>query len=761
MSNINILAENCFIEYAKEVIKDRALPNIEDGCKPIHTRCLYIANDMGLKASKPTRKSAKLTGEVMGRVHPHGDSSIYDTIVRMSQPWKMRYPLFFMQGNNGSINGDGAAASRYTECRLTPLGESMLTNIHKNVVPMELNYSGEEYEPTLLPSIFPNALCNANLGIAVGMSSTTLPHNLEEICNCIRAYNCGDKNFLKYVVGPDFPTGGVVVNPEILPLVYATGKGTIRLRSKYIVENVGGRQHIVISEIPYLITVEDKIEQRIKNMIIDEDYELIENIQNNIGKDGFEIRIILAKNAPLDKVLEDLCKRTGFETTISVNNTFLVDGQPKLLNFEGMIREYLRHQHNIIIRAACFDLDKAAKRLHIVEGLLIAVQDIDNVVAIIKTSKDKNEARFRLMNKYGIDSVQADAILDLKLSKLTTLDTQELKDEKEELLKKIDEYNRIINNEDVRKEIINKNLDGLKKFYDKRRTQIGTVSSGATKTAATSTATKEEKIAPQQDSNLNQAIIVFSGNQYVTLEPQNQSVSKLLGDKENLKGWLIDAHSTYAIINKEGNLIYKDFAFLSQQNGWIDHEFGDVIAVIKKDDYIAASHIITVSKGGNVKSTAINNCKRAGNVCKLKKDDELINVFAAKDNDYLMFLLDSGKISKIKCTDIVPSNRATMGAKYTDGAIVSAALCNNDELLFMATDSKAKLTKVSDFNDNTKGSCGQVINDGVVFIKKHTEGLPLLYINAAKKLKVKDFTSVKGKTAIGNNFESQVLIVLN
>lgn len=760
MSNINILAENCFIEYAREVIKDRALPNIEDGCKPIHTRCLYIANDMGLKASKPTRKSAKLTGEVMGRVHPHGDSSIYDTIVRMSQPWKMRYPLFFMQGNNGSINGDGAAASRYTECRLTPLGELMLQGINKNVVPMQLNYSGEEYEPILLPSVFPNALCNSNLGIAVGMSSNTLPHNLEEICNCIRAYNCGDKNFLKYVAGPDFPTGGVVVNPEILPLIYATGKGTIRLRSKYTIENIGGRQHIVISEIPYLITVEDKIEQKIKNMIIDEDYSLIENIQNNIGKDGFEIRIILAKNAPLDKVLEDLCKRTGFETTISVNNTFLVEGQPKLLNFEGMIKEYLRHQHTTIIRAAQFDLDKAEKRLHIVNGLLIAVQDIDNVVSIIKSSSNKNEARIGLMNRYGLDTIQADAVLDLKLSKLTTLDTKELKDEKEDLLKKIDEYNRIINNEDTRKEIINKNLEGLKKFYDKRRTQIGSIKGvAAPKSITTPPTTSNETTV--QEVNLDEAIMVFNNEEqkYVIVAAQNGlNTNKLLGDLTKLKAWKIKPQTSYAIINKKGELFYKDFTFISDTNGWIEHSFGEVIQIIDKQEYIAATNIITISKNGMFKSTLVNNCKRVGTICKIKDDDELLTAFAATvDKDYLMILLDSGKMVKLSANIIPSSGRQTIGSKFVDGTIVDVALCSNDDLLFMASEEKAKVTKVSDFIDNSKGSTGQVINDGVSRICKYQNSLYYF----SKKLKNKEFSSPKGKTAIGNNFESQVLIVQN
>ena len=489
--DIKDFAKEDFMIYSMEVIKNRAIPGV-DGLKPIHRRVLHIMKDTGNTSDKPTRKCAKIVGETMSRVHPHGDSSIYDALIRLAQGWKMRYPLIEVQGNEGNIQGDKAAASRYTECRLTPLGELMTKDIDKKCVPMELNYSDEEYIPILLPSEFPNLLCNPSLGIAVSMSSTTLPHNLNEVVDTLVDYvESGNtmtvERLLTHIKGPDFPTGGIIINGGDMAKIYSEG-GSVKVRSKYTIEEVAGRKHIVIKEIPYLVNPMEKIYDRVKKMVLDEGYTDIENIQNNIGNKGFEIRIICSKGANVNKVIKDLCEKTGFQATISMNNTVLINGTPKKLSYLEMIDEYVKFRHNVVMRIAEFDKAKDQKRLHIVDGLLIALADIDNVIQIIKSSKSKDDARQNLIAKYEFSREQVDAILDMKLSRLTNLESADLRSEKGELLADIEKQNKIIANTDnIRGKMLIAQWKAIKaKFGDARRTQITSV-----------TETKPEDVKPQ------------------------------------------------------------------------------------------------------------------------------------------------------------------------------------------------------------------------------------------------------------------------
>ena len=752
--DINELATKDFMDYSMEVIKNRAIPGI-DGNKPIHRRILYIMKDIGNTSNKPTRKCAKVTGEIMGRAHPHGSSSIYDALVRLSQSWKMRYPLIEMQGNNGNIQGDKPAAERYTECRLSPIGELMCKDIDKDCVPTELNYSDEELLPTLLTSEFPNILCNPSLGIAVSMSSTTLPHNIVEVCDALiclirQNYNFTVEDLFKYVKGPDFPTGAIIINGDELKNIYNEGKGSIKIRSKYRVETVNNKINIIIEEIPYLINPMEKIYEKIKNMVIEEGFTEIENIQNNIGNNGFELRIICSKNANINKIIKVLCEKTGFQSSISMNNTILINGQPRKMTYIDMMKEYINFRHNIIINIAKYNKNKADERIHIINGLLVAIADIDNVIQLIKESNSKDEARKKLIAKYNFSLEQTNAILDMKLSKLTNLEKVDLQSELGELLEYSKKQQNIIDNKGTREKLIIEQLNNIKnKFGDKRRTQIISI--------------KEQKEDVKEEKIIN---LILQNNNILPLPIAEKIQLNKKGSpfsKESINiGCITTNLSKNYVFDSKGKMYIIDNSNLDINtiNPYIFES--KPISILKELD---KEFLITISKNGVIKKTDINKykeIKKSSIAVKIREDDELIYAGCGDNNDFILVLGEKGGLVKVQLSSIKDTGVNTIGSKIIDDKVSSATIAGEDDLIFTFSDGKSKFTKNADFNLTSKGGKGQVITENTNLISRIKEDFYIVEKNNKITLYNNNSLSIKGKTAIGAKIssESEIKIII-
>jgi DNA gyrase subunit A len=469
--------KNSYLNYAMSVIVGRALPDVRDGLKPVHRRILYAMQDLGLVHSRAYKKSARIVGEVLGKYHPHGDTAVYDTLVRMVQDFSLRYPLIDGQGNFGSIDGDSAAAMRYTEARLASITEEMLSDIEKNTVNFAPNFDETLEEPTLLPAALPNLLCNGSSGIAVGMATNIPPHNLNEVADAIVASienpELTSKDLMKYIKGPDFPTGGTICGTEGIRSAYETGRGLLKVRAKAGIEQLkNGKQAIVISEIPYQVNKSNLIES-IADLVNEKKIEGISDVRDESDKDGMRLVIDLKRDANAQVVLNQLFKHTQMQTTFGVIFLALVDGSPRVLKLSEIIHEYIRHRKVIIVRRTQFDLAKAKDRAHIVEGLMKAVDILDKIIKTIRKSKTPAEAKVALVEDYDFSERQAQAILEMQLQKLTGLEIHKLEEEFKELLKKIEYLESVLKSEKKVLEIIKEELAQLKeKFGDDRRTEI-------------------------------------------------------------------------------------------------------------------------------------------------------------------------------------------------------------------------------------------------------------------------------------------------
>ena len=475
--------EQSFIDYSMSVITDRAIPSAEDGLKPVARRILWDMFDKGYMNNKKFVKCAQPVGDTMGRFHPHGDSSIYGALVWLSQPWNMRYPLIAFHGNNGSRDGYEPAASRYTECKLSKAGEEMLSDIKKNTVDWQLAYTDAEDEPIYLPGRFPNLIVNGTSGIAVAMACSFAPHNMNEVmdaaCFVLNNPNCDIKEILNYIPGPDFPTGGTIINKDELPAAYLTGKGRARIRGEYVVESFKSGDRIVFTSIPYKVSKKDLIED-IDKLCEEGKIEGIVSIRDESNRDGVRFVIECAKGVSTEPIIAKLFKLSRLEDTYSFNQVALVDKKPRLLNIKQLLEIYIDHQKDVLLRKTKYEADKIADRIHILEGLLKALEDIDNVIALIKGSESAAAAKIALMAKYALSEVQAKAILDMKLAKLAKLEKVEIENEKADLEIELARLNAILSNPVPELENIFKTLK--KTYGDTRRSTITQVAS-----------TKEEK----------------------------------------------------------------------------------------------------------------------------------------------------------------------------------------------------------------------------------------------------------------------------
>jgi len=475
--NIEEQMKSAYIDYAMSVIVSRALPDVRDGLKPVHRRVLFGMNELGINSNKPYKKSARIVGEVLGKFHPHGDSSVYDAMVRMAQVWSLRYPLVDGQGNFGSIDGDSPAAMRYTEARLQKVAEELLLDIDKNTVDMQLNFDDSIEEPTVLPAKLPNLLINGTSGIAVGMATNMPPHNLSEVVDGIIEFiNNPDitiSELMKFIKGPDFPTGGLIYGYQGVREAFETGRGRIVVRGETTFETLeGGRDSIIATSIPYQVNKAEMI-KKTADLVNEKKIEGISDIRDESDRNGMRIVYELKKDAVPNVVLNLLYQHTALQSAFSVNNIALVKGRPMLLNLKDIIHYFVEHRHEVVVRRTQFDLDEALKRAHILEGLLIALDHLDEVIRLIRSSQTPDIAREGLMTQFNLSEIQARAILDMRLQRLTGLERDKLKNEYEELLKTIEHLRAILADKTLRMDIIKEELTEMKdKYGDKAKTEI-------------------------------------------------------------------------------------------------------------------------------------------------------------------------------------------------------------------------------------------------------------------------------------------------
>ena len=474
--NIEEQMKSSYIDYSMSVIVSRALPDVRDGLKPVHRRVLYGMHDMGVTSSKAYKKSARIVGDVLGKYHPHGDSSVYDTMVRMAQDWSLRYTLVDGQGNFGSVDGDSPAAMRYTEVRMRKIAEEMLADIDKDTVDWQLNFDDSLKEPTVLPTRIPGLLVNGASGIAVGMATNMPPHNLTESINAINAYIEDDTieidELMKHISAPDFPTGGTIYGYEGVRDAFHTGRGRIVLRGKATIEEVRGRECIIVTEIPYQVNKAEMI-KKTAELVNDKKIEGISDIRDESDRKGMRVVYILKRDAVPNVVLNKLYKYTQLQSSFSVNNIALVNGRPEMLNLKDMVKHFVEHRHDVVVRRTEFELRQAEKRAHVLEGLLIAIDNLDAVIKLIRASATVDEAKSGLMTEFKLSDVQAKAILEMRLQKLTGLERDKIKSEYEELMKTIEYLKSILGDKVLRMEIIKDELLEIKEKYgDDRRTDI-------------------------------------------------------------------------------------------------------------------------------------------------------------------------------------------------------------------------------------------------------------------------------------------------
>ena len=697
--------EQSFLDYSLSVITDRAIPSAEDGLKPVARRILWDMFDKGYMNNKKFVKCAQPVGDTMGRFHPHGDSSIYGALVWLSQPWNMRYPLISFHGNNGSRDGDEAAAYRYTECKLSKMGEEMLADIKKNTADWQLAYTDEEEEPVYLPGRIPNLLVNGTSGIAVAMACSFAPHNLKEVMDAanylLEHPNCEIKELLQFISGPDFPTGGIIVNKDELPAAYITGKGRARIRGEYVIESSKSGDSIVFASIPYKVSKEDlvlEIDDLCEKNII----EGVSAIRDESNKDGVRFVIELAKGVSAEPIIAKLFKNTRLEDTYSINQVALVDKKPRLLNLKQLLEIYTEHQRDVLVRKTTFDANKIKHKINILEGLLIALEDIDNVIKMIKNSESAAAAKTVLMAAYHLNEDQAKAILAMTLSKLAKLEKIEIQKEKEDLETELARLNTILANPIP--ELINIFTTIKKTYGDDRRSSITQV-----------VTTKEEKeiefVEPEK------CVVIMTEGGLIKRIP----AASFRTQKRNGKGVKTQDDITQAVIRTNTidslmvftnkgqmyRLLVNNIPVGTNTTGGqsiksliameTNEEPAIIYSIYRDTD---AQYVLFVTKNGLVKKTSLEEYtktkKKTGIAAiSLRKGDELAAVSLIKD-EQLVVITANGVGIRFDSKEITPTSRSTSGVKgiaLADGDSVITALPirnTNDKVAVFAQNGLAK-----------------------------------------------------------------------
>lgn len=727
--NLTKTMKTSFLSYAMSVIVARALPDVRDGMKPVHRRILYAMNDLGLYSDKPFKKSARIVGEVMGKYHPHGDSAIYDSMVRMAQDFSYRYPLVEGHGNFGSIDGDGAAAMRYTEARMSRIAMEMLRDLNKDTVDFVDNYDGSEKEPSVLPCKFPNLLVNGATGIAVGMATNIPPHNLTEVIDGLLALiknpEISIEGLMNYIKGPDFPTGGIIMGLSELRKAYLTGNGAITVRAKTKIEEIeNGKQAIIITEIPYMVNktrLIERIAETVKNKTIDG----ITGLQDESNREGMRIVVELRRDANPNVILNNLFKHTQLQTTFGINMLVLVDGQPKVLNLKEILENYIKHQIEIITRRTKFDLDKAEARAHILEGLQIALANIDEVIQLIKKSETTEAAVESLVSTFALTETQAKAILDMKLQRLTGLEVDKVKQELMETRKFIADCHEILKNHSRKLAIIVSELTEIReRFGDGRKTEIN---------LSDDLEIEDEDLIPEED-----VIITITNRGYVkrmtvdTYRPQNRGGKGVTGAKmleDDFVEMILytSSHDTILFFSNFGK-VYRLKAYQIPAYGrtakglpvvnLLNFEENEQLAAVLNVNREEAKdgYLIFATRMGLIKKTevsAFNNIRTNGiKAIVLKEGDELLEVGLTDGEKDIILGTSAGKAIRFSESDIRPMGRISAGVRgiKVEGneRVVGMAIVNTDgdEIVIVTEKGYGKRTNVDAFRVQVRGGKG-------------------------------------------------------
>jgi len=730
--NIEEQMKSAYIDYSMSVIVSRALPDVRDGLKPVHRRVLFGMSELGILSNKPYKKSARIVGEVLGKYHPHGDSSVYFTMVRMAQEWSLRYPLIDGQGNFGSVDGDSPAAMRYTEARLSRIAEETLADLDKNTVDFQPNFDESLKEPTVLPTRIPNLLINGTSGIAVGMATNMPPHNLSDTIDAIIAYIDNKEieidELINIIKAPDFPTGGIIYGYSGVREAYETGRGRVVIRGKAHIENEGGREKIVVTEIPYMVNRAEMI-QKTADLINEKKLEGISNVNDESDREGMRVVYDLKKDAMPNVVLNNLYKYTPLQTSFSVNNIALVNGRPKTLNLKDLIRYFTDHRHDVVVRRTQYELDQAQKRAHILEGLIIASDNIDEVIAIIRSSSTPDQARERLMERFSLSEIQARAIVEMRLRQLTGLEQDKLRNEYQEILKLIEYYQQVLSDESLRMNIIKTELLELKeKFGDARRTVIEQ---------------NAEDFNPEDFYADEDMIITISYMGYIKRTPLSEFKTQGRGGVGSKGGatrdedfiehmFVASMHSTLLLFTKNGKCYWlkvwqipegtrtsKGRAIQNILNIGNDDKVLAYIRVKTLDDpeFINNNYIILATKQGIIKKTTLEAYSRPRlngvNAINIREGDELIEARRTSGNHEILMAVRSGKAIRFNEAIVRPIGRTAAGVRgITLGGesdeVIGMICVNdpNDDILVLSENGYGKRSSLADYRITNRGGKG-------------------------------------------------------
>jgi DNA gyrase subunit A len=759
--NIDEQMKSAYIDYSMSVIVSRALPDVRDGLKPVHRRVLYGMLDLGLANNRPFKKSARIVGEVLGKYHPHGDSSVYMTMVRMAQPWSLRYMMVDGQGNFGSVDGDSPAAMRYTEARFAKIAEDMLADINKDTVDFQLNFDDSLTEPSVLPSKVPNLLINGASGIAVGMATNMPPHNITEVINATIAYIENNEitipELMKYIKAPDFPTGALIYGYAGVQEAFETGRGRIVMRAKAEIETVKDRETIIVTEIPYQVNKSMMIE-RTAELVNEKKLEGISHIKDESNKDGIRIVYEVRRDSNASIVLNNLFKQTALQTSFSVNNIALVNGRPQMLNLKDLIRHFVDHRHNVVTRRTKFELAEAQKRAHILEGLMIALDHLDEVIRLIRAADTPEDARTGLMEQFGLSDIQARAILDMTLRRLTGLERDKIKDEYNELMKTIAYLQSILDSESLRMEIITNELkEMMEKYGDERRTQIVhsaedmsmedfiededvviTISHEGyiKRTAATEYRTqarggKGSKGSDSRNEDFIEHLLVASNHNYM-----------LFFTESGRCFWL----RVYEI--PEGSRLSKGRAIQNIINIPKEEKIKAYIKVknLKDQDYLENNFIIMCTRKGTIKKTSLEAYSRPRvngiNAININEGDQLLEASLTSGSSEIVMALKSGRAIRFNESTVRPMGRTATGVRgvtlaHDQDEVVGMISIEDPSATVLVVSEKGygKRTDIDDYRVTNRGGKGvKTISvtektGNLIAIKNVTDADDLMIIN--------------------------------
>ena len=759
--NIEEAMKSAYIDYSMSVIVSRALPDVRDGLKPVHRRVLFGMSELGLRSNSKYKKSAFIVGEVLGKYHPHGDSSVYNTMVRMAQDWSLRYMLVDGQGNFGSIDGDSPAAMRYTEARLKKISEDMVEDLDKDTVDFQLNYDDSIKEPTVLPTKIPSLLVNGASGIAVGMATNMPPHNLSEVIDGTVAYIKNNdieiEELIKHIKAPDFPTGGIIYGYEGVKSAFETGRGKVVMRGKAEFEEVNGRECIIVTEIPYQVNKAEMI-QRTAQLVNDKKIEGISNIRDESDRKGMRIVYILKRDAIPNIVLNKLFKYTSLQSSFSVNNIALVKGRPMLLNLKEVIKYFVEHRHDVVVRRTKFNLKKAEDRAHILEGLIIASDNIDKVIELIKSSANADEARKNLIEKFSLTEIQAKAIVEMRLRQLTGLEQGKLRDEYDSLIELIKDLKDILDDKDRRMSIITDELLEIKdKHGDERRSVIE---------FAGGELSIEDMIPDEK------VVLTISHAGYIKKTPlaeyrtQNRGGVGQKGSTTRSEDFLeylfVGTNHQYMLFFTqkgkcfwmrvyeipEGSKLSKGRAIQNLINIEPDDKVKAFICTqdLKDEEYINNHFVIMCTKKGQVKKTSLEQYSRPRsngiNAITIKEDDELLEAKLTTGNSQILMSVKSGKCIRFEESKTRPMGRNASGVrgvrlKDNKDEVVGMLSVNDmdSDILVVSENGYGKRSKLDDYRITNRGGKGvKTISitektGNLVSIKNVSDGDDLMIIN--------------------------------